>query len=1049
MRSMMTSAGLGVVAVSAAAGAMALVGAAARAAEPVDPEFRPQWVAMEASSREVRPGDHLTLTFHFRNAGTRAAQSDYYVFVHLESPTADCAHLVVNADHDPAEATTTWDPGREVTDGPIVLRAPDPGQDRDYFVHVGIYDIRGGGQRLLDTYEGGRIRVSRTAPAAGVLGPDPLPPEEVARRRAALAARVVPEGSAGITTPAGRFALDVRSGAWALTDARTGVVWTSSHPSTRFGEIALENGPRRFTWAIERFDEITAVAGGLRLVSRPVIDGGPCGTEVEFRLQAVTEPPGVRLSYQALGQGSWSVRRVRVLERALAVTGEAGGCLYVPHRLGIEQPAASGLPARQVWRLYSDLSMALCGVVQDGSALLLNWETIDSELVTQGEWTDAPTAPGRRLRSVTLDLYGPQGALSLHPLGPGGYVQIAQAYRPLAEAKGWRLPWSAKRQTWPGVDALFGATDFKPFVLSRTMPSSRFAQDGKEQVHLGFTFAEVAQCAEHWRNDLGIDRAFVVLAGWINGGYDVRHPDVLPAAPECGGNEGLQAAAARIKACGYLFGLHDNYQDMYEDAASWGHPWLNKDAKGQSRQGGNWAGGQAWQVCAIKQVELAARPATNLPEIARLFSPGIYFIDTVFAWPLVTCQDPAHPMTLADDLAWKTKLCLLSKQHCGLFGSEEGREWAVPCADYHEGVFGHQLHAAPGEVIPLYPLVYSDCVQLMGHQGDRFGPGSEKQVLDHVLFAEMMLPQFGEHLYWRQQATSSALPLRPLAPQVRDLGERAFEITFPWRVDGPLPADLFAFVHFLHPAATRAEGIAFQADHALRPPSAEWQPGTVVNDGPHRVTVPPEFGGRVEVRLGVLLNGERMALATLGHDGGRYLLGTLEVSPTGIALTPAPLAEATEIWSRADGGWAEALCPADRVIKNTWEVLSPLNLITAERPLDNHEFLSPDRSLQRTRFGDLTITVSYGQAASIGDQRVPPYGFVVDSPGFIAFCASRYNGVDYATPALFTARSLDGKPLAESARVRVYHGFGESRIQLGGKLFNIPREGVVNPVGAE
>ena len=103
-------------------------------------------------------------------------------------------------------------------------------------------------------------------------------------------------------------------------------------------------------------------------------------------------------------------------------------------------------------------------------------------------------------------------------------------------------------------------------------------------------------------------------------------------------------------------------------------------------------------------------------------------------------------MTQADDLAWKSKLCLLSKQHCGLFGSEEGREWAVPCADYLEGILGQQLQAAPGEVIPLFPLVYSDCVQLMGHQADRLGPGDEKKILDHVLFAEMLLPQFGQHL---------------------------------------------------------------------------------------------------------------------------------------------------------------------------------------------------------------------------------------------------------------------------------------------------------------
>jgi hypothetical protein len=369
----------------------------------------------------------------------------------------------------------------------------------------------------------------------------------------------------------------------------------------------------------------------------------------------------------------------------------------------------------------------------------------------------------------------------------------------------------------------------------------------------------------------------------------------------------------------------------------------------------------------------------------------------------------------------------------------------VPCADYHEGIFGQQLHAAPGEVIPLFPLVYSDCVQLMGHQGDRFGPGAEKQVLDHVLFAEMLLPDFGQHLYWKRPGGSTVLPLTPLAPKVRDLGGRKFEITFPWQVNGPVPADLKVFVHFTQRASAHPEKIAYQADHLPAVPSGTWKAGTVVEDGPHTVEVPAGANGTAEIRVGFLSpGGERLGLANLRGDGGRYLLGSVDVSATGIACTPATPAAAVEIWSRADGGWGEALGPTDRVIKNTWEVLSPLNLITAERPLDRHEFVSADRTLQRTRFGDLTITVSYGQAADVGANRVPAYGFIVESPGFVAFCATRYNGIDYATPTLFTARSLDGRPLAESAQVRVYHGFGEPRLRLGKRTLQVPREAVVD-----
>jgi hypothetical protein len=893
----------------------AMVRAKAPAA-PVDPDFKPELVAVELTSPAVRPGDRFAVTLKFRNGGTKPARRDYTVFLHFESPRKQCGkNIVLHDDHPPAEPTSLWQPGETVIDGPRVLVAPVDRPDGEYFIHVGVYDQGFSGQRLLEIYPRETLRVSSTAPTAEQLGPGRLAAAEVARRRQALAARTAPAGAASgtaatVETKDWRFDIARSSGAWSLLDKSTGVAWASDPARPRFGEVLLRSGQRSALWRIDHFDQIESRPDGLRLVCKPQVDGQASGVGVEFTVTQTTEPAGVRLAYESSTTSAWQVARVRLLDNALLVTEEDQGRVYIPHRLGIERVAAEAFPGRETWRTYDTLSMAMCGAVKQGSALLVNWESVDARLELDSSWPDLPTVAGRRACTVSLAIEAPQGSCSLHPLGRGDYVQIARAYRPLAQAKGWRQTWAEKRRQYPSVDRMFGAADFKPFLLSRSMPSSRFNRDGKQHVHVGFTFDEAAQCAEHWRHDLEIDRAFVVLAGWINRGYDVGHPDVLPAAPECGGNEGLARAAARIKACGYLFGLHDNYQDMYEDAPSWGQQWLNKNAQGVAKKGGNWAGGQSWQVCAVKQVELAARPATNLPRIAQLFGPTIYFIDTVFAWPLVTCEDPAHPMTRLDDLRWKTRLCLLAKRYFGLFGSEEGREWAVPCADYLEGIFGHQTDSPPGTVIPLFPLVYSDCVQLTTHQSNRIAAGDEKKMADHVLFAAMSLPSFGPHLYWKKFE-----PLR-------------------------------------------------------RMPEAE-------------------------------------------------------------------------LWSRGDGGWGEKLCPTDRVIKNTWEVLSPLNAIAAELPLERHEFLTADRLVQRTRFGELSISVAYERPARLGDNAVPAHGFIVESPRYVAFCATRYAGRDYAQPALFTARSLDGRPIAESSQVRIYHGFGDRRVRLAGKDFEVAREAIV------
>ncbi len=1006
------------------------------------PAFKPELVGAEFTSREVRPGEQLAMTLKFRNGGTTPAATDLRVFVHFEAPRQDCGNIVFQDDHSPVEPATLWQPGQVIVDGPRIVVMPRGKPEQEYFVHVGLFEEGGTGRRVLDTYAAGKIKVTSAAPPADRLAPAPLGAGELAARREALAARLSTAAKATLAGDTWSFDLDRASGVWSLLDRRSGVLWASDPARPRFGEIELRRGGRSFLWRLARFDDIATSATGMRLFTRPVIDGAATGLTVTFVLEPVRDPSGLRLRYETTGEGDWRVGRVRLLQDALWTTEAEQGCVYVPYRLGIGLSAGEGLPGRQQWTTYDNLSMAMCGVVKSGAALLVNWTNVDTRLSVSASWPDLPLVAGRRMRALSLDVSGPRGECTLHPLGTGGYVEIAHAYRPLARQKGWLRTWADKRRQFPSVDRLAGATDFKPFVLSRVIPGSRFCPDGKERVHLGFTFDEVARCAEHWRRDLAIDRAYVVMAGWINQGYDVAHPDILPAAAECGGDAGLRDACERIKRCGYLVGLHDNYQDMYENAPSWSLDWINKDSRGNPKRGGNWNGGQAWQVCASKQVELAARPQTNLPRVAALFAPTIYFIDTVFAWGLVTCEDPQHPMTRQDDLRYKSQLCMLAKQHFGLFGSEEGKEWAGPCADYLEGIFGHQTDAAPGSVIPLFPLVYSDCAQIMTHQGNRINAGDEKKMADHVLFAEMPVAGFGDHLYW-SGAQSRPLPVTPLAPTVTDLGGRRFRITYRWRVEDRIADDYTVFVHFTHPAATRPEGIAYQCDHAPTVPTSRWQPGTIVEDGPHTVEVPAEFDGPAQIMLGLTGREGRARLGNLQHNGLRYPVGTIHASAAGIRCEATATTAVSELWARGDGGWGESLCPTDRVIKNSWEVLSPLNSLTAETPLSSHEFVTPDRLLQRTRFGDVTITVAYERPAEIGDDRVPAYGFIVDSPTYLAVCATRYRGLEYQTPTLFTARSLDGKPIAQSSQVRVYHGFGDARIKLGERVFEVGRESTV------
>jgi len=162
--------------------------------------------------------------------------------------------------------------------------------------------------------------------------------------------------------------------------------------------------------------------------------------------------------------------------------------------------------------------------------------------------------------------------------------------------------------------------------------------------------------------------------------------------------------------------LHDNVQDMYADAKSFDLSFIEKDASGNPKQGGRWLGGRAWMVCAPKQLELAQRPQ-NLPEISRLFKPWSYFIDTTYAVGPRECSDPAHPLDRNSDIAWKQKLSDFARDTFDLFGSECGREWALPHSDFFEGLvavsgrYYHNLDPASlgATVIPFWEMVYHDC----------------------------------------------------------------------------------------------------------------------------------------------------------------------------------------------------------------------------------------------------------------------------------------------------------------------------------------------------
>jgi hypothetical protein len=686
-----------------------------------------------------------------------------------------------------------------------------------------------------------------------------------------------------------RLEVDPSSASARLLNKRTGEAWDLGAPRLMMRDKSAV--PVRVSGAV------TVRGGSLSYRTEQ-------GVQFQFRLAA--NPPSVEYSFD---QCPADVAEVLLLDKGLQLEPGPGSYYALPFRMGILLYPEGEKPYTRRMANYGGYTMAMLGVVKKGSALLATWEDPYTTILA-----DYSAEPRKKL-SLSLSLRQSARSVRFQPLGRGGYVEIAKAYRHVARQRGYLKTLPEKMKENPGVARFFGAADFKPFAFVRSVPNTRYNRTDQERLNISFTFEECADLAEHFAKDLGIDRALLVLNGWINGGYDNRHPDVLPAAPEIGGDQGLIECLRRVRALGsgWVFGLHDNYQDFYRNAPSWNEDYIMKNPDGSLHQGGEWAGGLAYLICSKKSVELASRPQ-NVPRVQELFKPDLYFSDTIFAAPLYECSDPKHPLTWVDDLKYKTQLCDYLRKQVGLFGSEEGREWGVAHTDYFEGLMSHKTRwqqQRPNDdiIVPLFEIVYGDAIPMYTHQSDRPRVDNPTYILDHVLYAEMPVYQFGNHRYWTE------------ARQQRPTDE------------------------------SRA----------------------------------------------IFARGDRFNNVT------------------------------------------------DRFIKNTYEVLSPLGRVTALLPMTDHRFLTPDRKVESTRFGnDVNITVNYGEADYSTPRAVlPQYGFIVESPALVAFYARSYGELKYSDPALFVIRSMDGKPLASSGQVRIYHGFGDTRVEFRGKILDVPTEKVL------
>ena len=765
-----------------------------------------------------------------------------------------------------------------------------------------------------------------------------------------------------------RLSVRKDNGTYEILHTPTGRVWRG--PSGRFCSLTLvphDSRPHsgydmdRAKLAANRFVQVAAETNAISLIFVPDgISTAKTGCRLEFRL-TLTDGADVELSYRVLEDDpDWSVHSVDIIDDALALTGP-GEYAVVPVYQGELVPVGgifSYLPKdRQPVLRTSDVvgtyggvgqwNMAILALVKGASTAAVTWDDPDIEAGICGRETAAALGSAQVMHSVddkiagkraadsgrqitaTITLHRRGRAVTVHFMQQAGYVEVADYYRRIADKRGLCVPLSEKIKRTPELEKNLGALRFTVAPMwGRSDGAGWLTTIPKGQTRCDYTFAEVADVAEHLKHDLGIDRGLALVKAWTRRGYDMDYPDVLPAAEPCGGNDALAEASRRTQALGWLFGLHDNSLILFKECPS------TDPADALVRRDGTRVEGSIgvprWRLYCCCPARMSKHAHGNYRQYKELFHLNYMYSDQIAAMPLVECFSAEHPLTRRETIATYRKLIEYKKSQTHVIASELMDEWAVPIFDVMGAFMGNAHdYARP---IPLFELVYRECCNL-----DGWAWGS--LLVDTIVNCISM----------------GRMPYLP----------------FPQR--------------------------------------------NYLSDGLH-----------VEDEPGVY-----------SPAGGRlrwdcwWLQGYHADNP----------------FLRGDQGWGEGINWYDRLVKNVYEVTSPLNELTALQQMVDHQFLAEDRQVEKVTFADGTSIVTNRSDSDFEHEGtlLPPHGFLAVGPTFSAFYARRHGGVAYPEGALFTLRALDGKPMAQSRRIRVYHGFGQPQVRIGKRLFKVQREEVIDP----
>lgn len=293
------------------------------------------------------------------------------------------------------------------------------------------------------------------------------------------------------------------------------------------------------------------------------------------------------------------------------------------------------------------------------------------------------------------------------------YNDICKVYRDYVKEIGHFRSLEEKAVKNPSVNDLIGCAFVHEGIKTVVQPSSAFFDPEDPEKNNNLTTFAQREAEMRKVHELGVKKVYLHLDGWAQPGYDNQHPDYYPACREAGGWEGMKSLSDAMKEMGYMFGIHDQYRDYYEDAETFDEAYACMKPDGTIPGHHHWAGGPQKFLCGTQAPYYVKR------NFSRLEKNGIHldgaYLDVFTCNEGDECANPHHRMTRRECYDYRAQCFeyLLSKNI--LTSSEEVTDWSIPSLVFcHYAPYDFMLRKPGmpkyGIPVPLFNLVYHDCL---------------------------------------------------------------------------------------------------------------------------------------------------------------------------------------------------------------------------------------------------------------------------------------------------------------------------------------------------